>query len=570
MIFYLVFITKISKGGIALSKIKVEILLEEKEYKNGITLLELLENADVPIKKPVLLAVVDNELKELTHCLDKSCRIQFLGLDDADGMRTYMRSMSFIFIMACRDIIPSCKVSIDHTINKGLYCRIAGCDHVNPEMVLKIQERMRQIVEQDIPFEKIKTTTQEAIQIFERDGYKDKIELFKYRQNQYVNIYKCADFSSYFYGYMVPSTGYLKTFMLKNCNGGVVIIGPDKDMPENVDKFEYKPKLAEIFKETQEWARIMNVDSVGELNGIVVQKEYPELIRTVEALHEKKIAKIADMIVCSPEKIRLVLISGPSSSGKTSFARRLLTQLRVNNINPVSISLDNYFVDREDTPLDDEGNLDFESIHSIDLELFNEHLKQLLAGAEVEVPHFNFKTGKREYIGSRLKVDSDQPIIIEGIHALNRMLTSSISDASKFKVYVSALTQLNLDEHNRIPTTDLRLIRRIVRDNHFRGNDALGTLKIWKSVRSGEENNIFPFQEEADIMFNSALVYELAVLKKYAQPLLEQITREHGVYREAKRLLSFLQYFAPLEDELDIPPTSILREFIGGSRILGL
>ncbi|AHM56158.1 phosphoribulokinase/uridine kinase [Peptoclostridium acidaminophilum DSM 3953] len=553
-----------------MAQIKVEILLEEKEYTSGATLLEVLENSEVPIKKPVLLAVVDNELKELTDCLEKSCKIKFLGLEDTDGMRTYMRSMSFIFIMACRDIIPSFKVSIDHTIGKGLYCRIAGSDHVSPEVVLKIEERMRELVEQDIPFEKIKTTTQEAINIFEKDGYIDKIELFKYRENPHVTIYKCADFSSYFYGYMVPSTGYLKTFMLKNCNGGIVIIGPDKDMPENVDKFEYKPKLAEVFKETQEWARIMDVDSVGELNGIIGNKEYPELIRTVEALHEKKIAKIADMIKCSPEKTRLVLISGPSSSGKTSFARRLLTQLRVNNINPVSISLDNYFVDREDTPLDDEGNYDFESINSIDLELFNEHIELLLSGAEVEMPHFNFKTGKREYIGDRFKIETDQPIIVEGIHALNRKLTSAIADTSKFKVYVSALTQLNLDEHNRIPTTDLRLIRRIVRDNHFRGNDALGTLRLWKSVRSGEENNIFPFQEEADIMFNSALVYELAVLKKYAQPLLGQITKEHEVYREAKRLLSFMQYFVPIEDELDIPPTSILREFIGGSRIVGM
>ena len=551
-----------------MDNITVKIMDEEKIYKKGTMLLEILDMENLKGREFIVVAAVDNEIEELTYPLENDCRVEFFKIDDPDGMRTYMRSLSYIFIMACNEIMPECKVTLEHTIGKGLYCEVHECEHISGDIVKEIEDRMRQIVKKDMPLEKIRVSNEDAIEIFKRFGHWYKVRLMEYRDSDSVSIYKCGNFSSYFYGYMVPSTGYLKTFRLKGCNGGIVIIGPNENEPTMVNDYTYLPKLAEVFRETEEWAKIMDVNRVASLNETIKKGEYPNLIRTVEALQEKKISNIADMINHSGEGKRLVLISGPSSSGKTSFAQRLMIQLRVNKMNPVSISLDNYFVNRENTPRDENGNYDFESINSIDINLFNEHLERLIAGHEVEIPYFNFKTGKREYRGNILKISKKQPVLVEGIHALNETLSQSVHSNDKFKIYISALTQLNLDEHNRIPTTDLRLIRRIVRDHNHRGNDALRTLKLWTSVRAGEEKNIFPFQEEADVMFNSALVYELAVLKKYASPLLKNIDRSESEYREARRLLSFLQYFETIEEEADIPPTSILREFIGGSRLV--
>ncbi len=551
-----------------MDNITVEIMDQKKTYKKGTTLLEILDMENVKDRKFIVVAAVDNEIEELTYPLKNDCKVEYLKIDDPDGMRTYMRSLSYIFTMACNEIIPECRVTLEHTIGKGLYCEVHECEHVTGDTVKKIEECMREIVQQDMPLEKMRVSNEDAVEIFKKFGHWYKVRLMEYREAKSISIYKCGNFSSYFYGYMVPSTGYLKTFRIKACNGGIVIIGPRENEPEKVNEYTYLPKLAEVFRETEEWAKIMDVNRVASLNDTIKKGDYPNLIRTVEALHEKKISKIADMINHSDDGKRLVLISGPSSSGKTSFAQRLMIQLRVNKMNPVSISLDNYFVNRDDTPLDENGNYDFESINSIDIKLFNEHLEKLIAGYEVEIPYFNFKTGKREYRGDKLKISKKQPVLVEGIHGLNEILSQSVRPRDKFKIYVSALTQLNLDEHNRIPTTDLRLIRRIVRDHSHRGNDALKTLNLWNSVRAGEEKNIFPFQEEADVMFNSALVYELAVLKKYASPLLKSIDRSKSEYREARRLLSFLQYFVSIEEEADIPPTSILREFIGGSRLV--
>ncbi|SHH28367.1 nucleoside kinase [Tepidibacter thalassicus] len=551
-----------------MSKVKVKIMNEEREYNVGTKLIDISREYQKFYKSPIVLGVIDNQLRELNYQLEKDCNLEFIDLSCEDGIRTYMRSLSFVFIRACEEMLSGCKVTVEHSLGKGLYCEIHYDRPINEVDVEKIQSRMREIIEEDVPFEKKKLPIEEAIKIFESCEKDAKVNLFKYKESKIVSIYKCGWIKNYFYGYMVPSTGYLKLFDLKYYKPGVVILGPKKEHPNEISKFEPQPKLAGIYKEAEEWAKIMKVDKVASLNDLIERGEYPSLIRTVEALHEKKISQIADMIVQNKEKGRLILIAGPSSSGKTSFAQRLSIQLRVNKLSPVSISLDDYFVNREDTPKDEDGNYDFESIYAIDLELFNEHLEKLILGYEIEIPFFNFKTGKREYIGKKLKVTEEQPIIIEGIHGLNDLLTKSIPDGNKFKIYVSALTQLNLDEHNRIPTTDLRLIRRIVRDHQFRGHSAVKTIQMWPLVRRGEERNIFPYQEEADVMFNSACVYELAVLKKYAEPLLKEIDKNVKEYREAKRLLKFLQYFVPIKEEIDIPPTSILREFIGGSRLL--
>ncbi|RDC49687.1 nucleoside kinase, partial [Acinetobacter sp. RIT592] len=377
---------------------------------------------------------------------------------------------------------------------------------------------------------------------------------------------KCGGYINHFYGHMLPSTSHVKTFDIKKWQSGVVILGPSKENKNEPQKFIAQPKLSNIYKESEIWSELIGIDKVSSLNEAIESKKYGEIISIVEALHEKKISQIADII--KENNKRVILIAAPSSSGKTSFAHRLSIQLKVNNLHPVPISLDDYFVDREDTPLDEFGNFDFESIYAIDLELFNSDLEKLLKGEEIKLPKFNFKTGKREFSGKTLKIEKDQPIILEGIHALNPMLTQSIDDKDKFKIYISVLTQINLDNHNRIPTTDLRLIRRIVRDYNFRGYSAEKTILNWWSVRRGEDKNIFPYQEEADIMFNSACLYELAVLKKYAKPLLEQIEDDNEAFIESNRILKFLQYFVELDDELDIPPTSIIREFIGGSRIV--
>jgi uridine kinase len=392
----------------------------------------------------------------------------------------------------------------------------------------------------------------------------DKLRLLKYINLPRINLYRCGDLYDYFYGPMVPSMGYLKVFDLLYYDPGFILMYPQAGDPFHIPPFHDLPKLARIFKEAEEWANILDVGDVGALNDKVVSGEINEIILVNEGLHEKKIANIADMIYAGKDKIKIVLIAGPSSSGKTTFARRLSIQLRVLGLKPYPLSLDDYFVDREHTPKDESGNYDFESIRALDLELFNQHLAALLNGEEVEIPRFNFRTGLREWIGRKYKMEKDAVLVIEGIHGLNEILTSSVPRENKYKIYISALTQLNIDNHNRIPTTDSRLMRRIVRDYLYRDRDAATTILTWPQVRAGEEKNIFPYQEEADIMFNSALVYEMCILKKYAAPLLREIPVSSPAYLEAKRLLTFLSYFLEAEENA-IPNNSIIREFIGGS-----
>lgn len=554
-----------------MGSIKVCIDNKNREYKlddksSGILLQSIVEDIESEYKGYITLANINNKLRELSYEIKQDCDIKFIDTTNADGLRVYFRTLSFIFIMACDELFNKPKVTIEHSLANGLYSEVYINNGLKEDDIIKIKNKMQDIINKNYIIEKISTTKEEAIKIFESNNMYEKAELLKYKEYNDVKIYKCNNNIDHFYGHMLPSTGHIKVFDLKKYGNGIILFGPSESDKKYPAKYKPQPKLANIYKEAENWAKVMEIDKVTTLNKIIQEKKYGEVIRIVEALHEKKLSQIADMIKNQNKKV--VLIAAPSSSGKTSFAHRLCIHLKVNGLKPVSISLDDYFLNREDTPLDEFGNYDFESIYAIDLKRFNSDLKGLLEGKEISLPRFNFKLGKREENYKKLKIKENQPIILEGIHGLNPVLTSSIPDKDKFKIYISALTQINLDDYNRIPTTDLRLIRRMVRDYNFRGYSAKHTIMNWNSVRRGEKKNIFPYQEEADIMFNSACVYELSVLKKYAKPLLEEIETSDEAYIEANRLLKFLQYFTELEDISDIPSTSILREFIGGSKIV--
>ncbi|WP_343002312.1 nucleoside kinase [Intestinibacter bartlettii] len=536
-----------------------------KNNTDGIRLSDIAKDFENNYSGYISLAVVNNDVQELNTYIKEDSDIKFLDTKNPDGLRVYTRTLNLVFIMACKCLFKDSRVVIEHSLSKGVYCEIYLGRDITEEDISKIKDKMDKIIAKDYDINKNIYTKKEAIEIFKSIGLDEKAELIKYKENDIVKIYKCNNYIDHFYGYLMPSTGYIKSYDLFKYRNGVILMAASEDDKHIPKKFVPQPKLANIYKEAEEWSNLMGVDKVLSLNKIIEEKKYGEIIRIVEALHEKKIGQIADII--KQENKRIILIAAPSSSGKTSFATRLCIHLKVNNLNPVSISLDNYFVDRDKTPLDEFGKLDYESINAINLERFNKDLKDLLEGKKVQLPRYNFITGKSE-AGEILQIEKNQPIILEGIHGLNPVLTASIPDDEKFKIYLSALTQLNLDDHNRIPTTDLRLIRRIVRDNQFRGHTAEMTIMGWPSVRRGEEKNIFPYQEEADVMFNTACVYELALLKTYAKPLLEHIGEDSEAYIEAKRLLKFLQYFVELDDLSDIPPTAIIREFIGGSKIV--
>lgn len=530
----------------------------------GTSLAELSREYAGFYKSMIIAARVDNTIKELSYQLEKDCRVSFVDLTEEDGSRIYRRSLHFILVKAVHDLFPERRAVINHSISKGLYCEIIGERELDGDEVAAVERRMKEIVRLGIPFEKRELPVEEAKKIFEKNDRMDRFYAIQYRENPYVTIYECDGYADYFYGYMAPDTSYITLFSLIFYPPGLIMVYPEKCDPSVLPEFKEQKKLFAVFSEYKRWGRILGVDNVGALNKIVDSGEVSDLIRISEALQEKKIAQIADMIACSGDPKRVVLISGPSSSGKTTFAERLSIQLRVNGLKPVTISLDNYFVDRDSTPRDENGELDFEALEAIDVKLFNLHLAQLIRGREVEIPIFNFPNGAREPVGKKMALEDDNILIIEGIHGLNEKLTRDIPKKNKFKIYVSALTSMNIDDHNRIPTTDTRIIRRIVRDYQFRGTNAVSTIKRWPSVRRGEERNIFPFQESADIMFNSSLIVELGVLKCFAEPLLSEIGTETPEYSEAKRLLGFLSYFLPIESR-EIPFNSIIREFIGGS-----
>ena len=543
-------------------KIYVENIGEYISLKEGTNLKEATEIVFKEKYKKYLGAKINNEVFNLNKMAEDGMSINFLTIEDTDGYRIYTRTISAVFIMACKSIIPNKTVRIEHFLGEGLYASFEKDYSITFKKVKEIQDKMDEIIKSDIPIIRQKMSKETAMKVFEEYNYIDKIRLFNTLDRIDIDVYDIGGHIDTYHGFLAPSTGYLEIFELKYYYPGILILFSGMNSNYKLPEFKELKKLSKVFKEANDWGDILDLAYIGSLNEKIINGGIGEVIGISEALHEKKIANIADKI-CEDEDLHLVLIAGPSSSGKTTFSKRLEMQLKVNGKKPISISVDNYFVDREKTPLNEDGSYNFETIDAIDLESLNEDLVKLLEGEEIELPKFNFITGKREKSGKKLKIDKSNPIIVEGIHSLNPKMTSYIPEKNKYKIYISALTQLNIDAHNRIPTTDARLVRRIVRDIKYRGIDATKTLEMWTGVRAGEEKYIFPFQEEADIMFNSALVYELAVLKKHIKPLLEEIDSNNIYYGEAKKLLKFLEYFVDIENEDLIPPNSILREFIG-------
>jgi uridine kinase len=529
----------------------------------GTTPLEIIGRLKPQTAPPIIAARFNNKILELKSPLKNDGTLLFVTLDSSDGMSVYRRSLTFILIRASREVFANPELYVRHSLSEGYYCEIDLGRTFELEDLHKLEKRMRQIVEADEPFTRQELTVQEALDVFEKDGQMDKVGVLKYRTEPTVNVYKLGPFTDYFYGCLAPSTGYIKMFELRYYPPGFILQFPLQQDPSHVPVFKEQKKVAEVFREYVKWGQILGVANVGDVDEIVQHGEASETVRIAEALHEKKIAQLADLILSKLTRPRLVLVSGPSGSGKTTFSKRLAIQMRVNGLRNVILSLDNYFLDRDETPKDETGEYDFEAPEAIDIELLNSQLLDLFAGKEVSIPRFNFRNGKRS--GHRkLRLEPGEILILEGIHALNPILTPSIPSIMKFKIYVSALSQLNIDHHNRVPTTDTRKLRRIVRDHLFRGYGAIGTLSRWQSVSRGEDLYIFPYQEEADAMFNSSLVYELCVLKGYAEKLLAEITDQVPEYAEARRLLRFLSYFLAIRAE-EVPRNSILREFIGGS-----
>ena len=530
-----------------------------QEVEMGATLQEVCSHFSCV--RPVLLAKVDNELTELHRPLLYDCTVEFLDISDANGYRVYQRSVSFLLIHAARKVLQSPRVVIAHSIHKNYYCEFPDLDvPVTEELLAKIEAVMLETAEKALPIEKIAFPVEMGLRIAQEMGLNDTVELLKYRRTSSINFYKLDDTFNYFYGHMVPDTSYLKSFKLSPRSKGFLLQFPAASHDYELAEAAPHTKVSQIFEESKQWARILKVDTVGSLNSKLA--DIGEVIRVNEALHEKKIAYLADQIV--QQNKRIVLIAGPSSSGKTTFAARLGVQLRVNSVQPHVISLDHYYLNREQVPLDSDGNPDLETINAIDVPQINKDLMALLNGETVEIPSFNFLTAQREYRGNYLTLKPDSVIIMEGIHGLNSAIGVDVPRSDAFRIFISALTQINIDDHNRIPTTDTRLVRRIVRDVQYRGASADRTINMWPSVLKGEGKYIFPFQEEADAFFNSALVYEMCVLKQSVEPALFRITNDMSSYTEARRLIKFLDGFLGVTSEL-VPKNSILREFIGGS-----
>ena len=536
------------------------------EVEEGTTLEQLAKQLQKKEEPVILLAYMDGKLTELFTEIKKDCHVRFVTLKEQAGYMAYKRTATFIFLKACEDLLgkgESTKIAIDYSIGNSIFCDFSSMERiVDDKFAHSIQKRMEQLYESDLPITKRSLDTDQASRYFDSVGFKGKRELFKFRRESKTNIYSMDGYDNYFYGYMAPSTGYIPTFLVSAYQHGVVLQIPKRKQTEEIVPFTPQPKLFHVMQRSREWTKTMGVDTVGALNDEITYGNINHLILLQEGLQEKLLADIADEIVSKNK--RIILIAGPSSSGKTTFSHRLSIQLEIAGLTPHPVSMDDYFLDRELSPRDENGNYNFETIASLDVDLLTKHINQLLNGEEVDVPSYNFVTGKREYHGHKLKIGQKDVLVMEGIHGLNGTLTNEIPEDAKYRIYVSALNQINLDEHNRIPSSDGRLLRRIVRDAMTRGNDARETISRWDSVRKGEEDNIFPYQEEADVMFNSAQVYEIAVLKQYAEPLRFAVPNDCPEYQEAKRLLKFLEYFLNIPSEA-IPKTSLLREFIGGS-----
>lgn len=536
-----------------------------KSYPEGTTYETIAEEYQSAYNGMIALVLEDGKIRELMKPA-KDCKLSFFTLKDTIGHKTYVRTALMTLIKAAGDVLGLenvQKMKVEFAIGQGYYLDVKMDNKLTDEMVKQIGSRMRELVQANLPITKKSYPIDEAKAIFRKQNMSDKEKLFRYRRSSFVNVYCLDGYYDYYYGYMLPSTGYLKYYDVMLYENGILLLIPGTQEPDKIAYFEPKEKLFHTLKTSSLWGEMMGIDSVGDLNDVVCQGTMGDMILVQEALQERRIGEIAEEIV-NRGNVKFVLIAGPSSSGKTTFSHRLSIQLRSYGMKPHPIALDDYFVDREKTPRDENGDYNFECLEAIDIEQFNGDMNRLLQGETVELPKFNFKTGKREYNGNFKRLGAEDILVIEGIHGLNPMTTHSMPDESKFKIYISALTSLNVDEHNRIPTTDGRLLRRMVRDARTRGASARRTIEMWPSVRRGEEQYIFPYQESADEMFNSVLIYELAVLKQYAEPLLFSITEEEPEFHEAKRLLKFLEYFQGI-DSHNVPGNSICREFIGGS-----
>lgn len=544
----------------------IEVIVEGEhiECKEGTELLELAQRYQKKYQDDIVLAMVNHKLSELWKPAQDGDKITFLTTGTVSGNETYRRSVVMVMLKAFYDVYGHKinNINVMYSLSKGYYCEVDGDLQVTRDALYQVKTRMTEIIKAAIPFEKHVISTNEAMEFFHKHRMYDKERLFKFRRSSRVNVYRLNKFEDYFYGYMVPNTGYLKYFELHAYDEGFVLQMPVKEEPRRVPKFCPQEKVFSVLKESSKWGELLEIGAVGALNENISKGKIGEIMLVQEALQEQKIAEIAKQLANRPD-VKFIMIAGPSSSGKTTFSHRLSVQLRACGLHPHPIAVDNYFVNREDNPKDENGDYDFEALQAIDIKLFNQDMGRLLKGEEVEIPSFNFKTGQRQYKGDTLKLGPDDILVIEGIHCLNDELSFSLPKESKFKIYISALTQLNVDEHNRISTTDCRLIRRIVRDARTRGATAEETLARWQSVRAGEEKNIFPYQEEADVMFNSALIYELAVLKQYVEPLLFGIPVDSPYYTEAKRMLKFMDYILGVSSDI-VPANSLLREFIGG------
>lgn len=538
-----------------------------REFPEGSSLLDIYNGFNLAMPYGPVSAKVNNKVESLDFRVYYNKDIEFLDIANSSGMRTYVRSLFFILVKAVEELYPQGSISLEHPISKGYFCKL-HIDRTNGlDDVQRIKQKMQEIIAADIPYTRTESHTEEVVRLFEKRGMMDKARLLDTYGQLYSYYYQLGDTVDCYYSSLVPSTGYIRLFDIVKYYDGLLLRIPSRENPTKLEEVVKQEKMLEVFQEYHRWNQILGISTVGDLNVACNHGHATDLINVSEALQEKKIAQIADEITHRNQdgkRVKLVLISGPSSSGKTTFSKRLSIQLMTNGLKPYPISLDDYFVNRNDTPLDENGKHDFESLYAVDLPFFEEQLTTLLNGGEVELPRYNFTTGKREMSGKKLRIDEHMILIIEGIHALNPALTPHIPNENKYKVYVSALTTILLDNHNYIPTTDNRLLRRIIRDYKYRNYSAEETIARWPSVRAGEEKWIFPYQENADAMFNSALLFELAVLKDYVEPVLRKVPNRCPEYSEAHRLLRFLNYFVSVQDK-ELPPTSLLREFLGGS-----
>ncbi|MFP5156341.1 nucleoside kinase [Phocaeicola plebeius] len=538
-----------------------------REFPEGSSLLDIYNGFNLAMPYGPVSAKVNNKVESLDFRVYYNKDIEFLDITSSSGMRTYVRSLFFILVKAVEELYPQGSISLEHPISKGYFCKLHIDRTIGLDDVQRIKQKMQEIIAADIPYTRTESHTEEVVRLFEKRGMMDKARLLDTYGQLYSYYYQLGDTVDCYYSSLVPSTGYIRLFDIVKYYDGLLLRIPSRENPTKLEEVVKQEKMLEVFQEYHRWNQILGISTVGDLNVACNEGHATDLINVSEALQEKKIAQIADEITHRDQdgkRVKLVLISGPSSSGKTTFSKRLSIQLMTNGLKPYPISLDDYFVNRNDTPLDENGKHDFESLYAVDLPFFEEQLSTLLNGGEVELPRYNFTTGKREMSGKKLRIDEHMILIIEGIHALNPALTPHIPNENKYKVYVSALTTILLDNHNYIPTTDNRLLRRIIRDYKYRNYSAEETIARWPSVREGEEKWIFPYQENADAMFNSALLFELAVLKDYVEPVLRKVPNRCPEYSEAHRLLRFLNYFVSVQDK-ELPPTSLLREFLGGS-----